>query len=103
MTRLARRTNKRKGAPTNAVMTPMGSSAGDNKVRAPRSARTKKPAPASATVKSALFVARLVSPRTRCGTTMPTKPINPLAETAVAVASVAAPIAKFLANMLLHH
>ena len=71
----------------------MGSSAGDSNVRAPRSAKTKNAAPDNATVNSARFVARFVSPRTRCGTTIPTKPINPLAETAVAVASVAAPIA----------
>ena len=75
------------------MMTPIGNSAGDKSVRAPRSARTKKPAPVSATVKSARLVARFVSPRTKCGTTIPTKPINPLADTAVAVARVAAAIA----------
>ena len=62
-------------------------------MRAPRSARTKKAAPESATVNKALLVARFVSPRTKCGTTIPTKPIRPLADTAVAVARVAAPIA----------
>ena len=98
-TLFARSTNKRNGAPTKAVMTPIGNSAGDSKVRAPRSARTKNAAPDKATVNNARLVARFVSPRTKCGTTIPTKPIRPLADTAVAVASVAAPIAMILTQV----
>jgi hypothetical protein len=71
-------------------MTPIGSSAGDSNVRAPKSAITKKAAPTKAMERSERFVARLVKPLTKCGTTIPTKPIRPLADTAVAVAKVAA-------------
>ena len=43
--RLVRRTIAKKGAPKNAVTTPIGSSAGDIAVRAITSAKTRKPAP----------------------------------------------------------
>src|SRR6185312_6115271 len=45
--REVRRTIAKNGAPRNAVMTPIGSSAGERTVRATTSARTRKPAPAS--------------------------------------------------------
>src|SRR4029077_3284703 len=45
--RLVRSTTAKKGAPKNAVTTPIGSSAGDMIVRARTSVSTRKPAPTS--------------------------------------------------------
>ena len=53
-------------------------------------------APMKAMVARERFVTRCVRPRTRCGTTIPTKPMSPEADTAVAVARVAAATAIIL-------
>src|SRR5690606_3036037 len=46
--RLVRSTKRKKGAPTMAVTTPMGISAGDSAVRATRSAEQRNPPPSTA-------------------------------------------------------
>ena len=80
----------KKGAPTKAVTTPIGVSAGFDSIRPGRSARIKKAAPA---IKESGSKRRCPAPaisRTMCGTTSPTYQINPLTETTAAVPRVAA-------------
>ena len=70
-----------------AVTTPTGISTGASSVRAPRSHATRNAAPNSAEAGSTMRWSTPTSSRTRCGTTMPMKPIGPASETAALVAS----------------
>src|SRR5690606_7561727 len=87
---VARRTAMKNGAPTNAVTTPIGSSAGASASRATRSARTRKAAPPSSESGSTVRYDQPARRRTAWGTTAPTNPMGPLTATADAVASDAA-------------
>ena len=79
---VARSTATKNGAPTNAVTTPMGSSAGAITVRATRSAAPRNAAPPSSDSGSTIRYEPPASRRTTCGTTIPTNPISPLTATA---------------------
>src|SRR5262249_15741534 len=72
-----RTSNHRKNGPPNmAVMTPTGISIGANSVRAARSHTTRNAAPNSADAGRTRRWSTPTINRTRCGTTMPMKPIG---------------------------
>ena len=85
--RLRINSHRKNGPPTSAVITPTGSSSGDMTVRAPTSHTTRKAAPKHAEAGSTTRWSEPTSKRTRCGMTMPMKPIGPANETAAPVAS----------------
>src|SRR5581483_7491223 len=85
-----RSTRMKNGAPKNAVTTPMGISAGDDSVRASRSATHRNAPPNSSDNGSTTRWLRPARRRTVCGTMMPTNAISPDTETAAAVPSDAA-------------
>src|SRR6266568_3754433 len=79
------------GTPIIAVRTPTGSSAGAARVRASVSASASRLPPRHAASGSKAAWRRTPESRSRCGTTRPTKPIEPPSRTAATVASVAQP------------
>src|SRR5438552_5131767 len=79
------------GTPIAAVRTPTGSSAGAAAVRASVSARASRLPPRQAESGSSAPWRWMPESRSRCGTTRPTKPIEPPSRTAATVASVAHP------------
>ena len=80
----------KKGAPMNAVTTPIGVSAGSSISRPGTSARIRNPAPPSSdSGNNRRWLAPAINLMT-CGTTRPTKPMSPLTDTTAAVPSVAA-------------
>ena len=79
------------GTPTNAVITPIGSSAGTAAVRAVASARPGRWRPSRAAQGTSRRWSLPQSSRTACGTTRPTNPITPLTATASAASSAANP------------
>ena len=85
-------TNKKKGAPKNAVTTPIGSSAGDCRVRAKRSVRMRKDAPMKNDSGTTRRFDAPTTNRTACGTIIPTNAMSPLTATAEAAANEAAPM-----------
>src|SRR6185312_1230218 len=76
---------RKNGAPIAAVRMPIGISAGATMVRASVSAPTISAAPNSIEAGSSSRCAGPIISRSRCGTTMPTKPTTPQTETATPV------------------
>src|SRR5690606_33580394 len=86
---LRRRSTRKNGTPTNAVMTPMGISVGASARRAARSASVRNAAPARKESGRRERWSEPTSSRTAWGTTRPTKPITPATATPEAVISAA--------------
>src|SRR5688500_4071163 len=85
-----RRASTKNGAPTNAVMTPIGISAGATAVRARRSTRMRNEAPKRTESGNTWRYEVPASSLIAWGTMIPTNPIKPATDTAAAVASDAA-------------
>ena len=85
--------NRKTGVPMSAVTMPMGSSAGEATVRAMLSARMRSAAPPSAEPGSKKRCDGPMARRNRCGTMMPTKPMEPAAATVAPQAAATARMA----------